>query len=509
MSSGFLSSGFLSSRFFLAAAAAACLFAGVNAAQAQSADLAELTAVEALVMLQGGKTTSAALVAAALERARAASDLNAFITLDEVGALAQAKAADEARKAGKPLGPLHGLPIVVKDNIHVAGLPSSAGTPALAAFMPKQDAPVVAALRNAGAIVLGKTNMHELAFGISGYNEAFHGAFVGVRNAYDRKLMAGGSSSGTAAAIGARIVAAGLGTDTGGSMRVPAALNGVAGFRPSVGRYDASGVAPISHTRDTPGPMGRTVADAALLDAVISGTPAAAPAVPAQTKLGVCRACFFINLDADTKAATETALGKLKAAGFQLVDVDMPGLAETNGKVSFPVALYEAYDDLQAYLAKYGTGLTVEAVAAKVASADVKGTYAALVIPRKLPGPDGLVDARPIYDAAIATGRPALQKLYADTFAKYGVAALVFPTTPHVAIEQNGAASSLENFILFIQNTDPGSNAGIPGLSIPAALSPAGLPIGIEVDGPAGSDRALLAIGLAIEQTLGRLPPPK
>src|SRR5690606_4018120 len=180
-------------------------------------DLDTLTARQAAADICAGKYTSEALVGAALERARARADLNAFITLDEAGALKAARAADAARKRGgcKPLG---GVPVVAKDNIEVAGLPASAGTPALKGFVPKADAPVVARLRAAGAIVLGKTNMHELAFGITGYNTAFRSSEqVGVRNAYDATKIAGGSSSGSGAAIGARIATAGLGTDTGGS----------------------------------------------------------------------------------------------------------------------------------------------------------------------------------------------------------------------------------------------------------------------------------------------------
>jgi mandelamide amidase len=132
------------------------------------------------------------------------------------------------------------------------------------------------------------------------------------------------------------------------------------------------------------------------------------------------------------------------------------------------------------------------------------------VIPRKLPGPDNsVVDAQPAYEAAIKTARPALQQLYRDTFAKNHLDAIVFPTAPKVAIDANPDSSSLANFLLFIQNTDPGSNAGIPGIQIPIALGAnSKLPVGMELDGPAGSDRKLLAIGLALEKLFVRLPPP-
>lgn len=470
-------------------------------------DFDQLTLTQAVADLRAGKVTSTALTTEALARAKANADLNAFVTLDEAGALKAAAAFDANDNKDKPLGD---VPIVIKDNIEVTGLPCSAGTPALKHYVPRADAPVVAKLRAAGAVIIGKTSMHELAFGISGYNTAFKtGAEFGVRNAYDRTLIAGGSSSGTGVAIGARIVAGGLGTDTGGSVRVPAALNGCASLRPTVGRYPQAGIAPISHTRDTAGPMAATAADVELLDRVIAGGEAVQAADLKQMRIGIVRS-MLTNLDADTNAAFQAAVAKMKAQGVTMVEIEMPQLAEFNGQVSFPVALYEAYDDLVAYLDHTGTGLSIEAMARDISSADVKGTYDGLVIPRKLPAPDGtLVDAKPIYDAAINSARPALQVLYSRTFADNRLDAIAFPTTPRVAIASNPDSSSLENFGLFIQNTDPGSNAGIPGIQIPIALGAVSkLPIGLELDGPAGSDRRLLALGMALEKVFGRLPAP-
>jgi Asp-tRNA(Asn)/Glu-tRNA(Gln) amidotransferase A subunit family amidase len=499
-------------RNFLLGSALASLViaAGVHSAPAQTApNLDTLTATQAAADICAGKITSTALTSAAIARAKANTKLNAFITLDEAGAMKAAAAFDASRKKGgcKPLG---GVPVVIKDNIEVAGLPSTAGTPALKGFVPKKDAPVAAKLRAAGAIIIGKTNMHELAFGISGYNGGFKtGPEPGVRNAYDASKIAGGSSSGTGAAVGARIVTAGLGTDTGGSVRVPCAVNGCASLRPTVGRYPQAGIAPISHTRDTAGPMAATVADIALLDRVVAGGSAVTPANLKEVRLGVDKA-MLANLDGDTESAFRTALDRLRSAGVTIVDVEMPQLGELNGKVGFPLALYEAYDDVVAYLKKSGTGVTIEEVAKSIASPDVKGTYDGLVIPRKLPGPNNtVVDARPAYDDAMKTARPALQALYRDTFAKNKLDAIVFPTVPKVAIAAQPDSSSLENFLLFIQNTDPGSNAGVPGIQIPVALGASSkLPVGIELDGPAGSDRRLLAIGMAMEKVFGRLPAP-
>ena len=490
--------------------AIACIAFSPSVHAQAAPDLDMLTTTQAAADLCAGKYTSEALVSAALARAKSLTDLNAFISLDEAGALKAAKAADAARQRKAACRPLDGVPVVIKDNIEVAGLPSTAGTVALKGFIPKSDAPVAAKLRAAGAVILGKTNMHELAFGISGYNAAFKtGKETGVRNAYDTTKMAGGSSSGTGAAIGARIVTAGLGTDTGGSVRIPCAVNGCASLRPSVGRYSQKGIAPISRTRDTAGPMAATMADVALLDRVIGGGAAPKPADLKKVRLGVV-AATLANLDADTKAAHEAAIAKMKAAGVTVVDVDMPKLMELNGSISFPVALYEAHDDMVKYLKASGAGISLAELAKGIASPDVKGTYDGLVIPRKLPGPNNtMVDAKGAYEAAIKTGRPALQKLYKETFSRNKLDAIVFPTVPKTAIPSNPESSSLANFGLFIQNTDPGSNAGVPGIQIPVALGAASkLPIGLELDGPAGSDRKLLAIGLALERVFGRLPAP-
>jgi mandelamide amidase len=490
------------------ALAVAALLA-VNLPDATAAQAA-LTAREIAQAVCSGKTRSTDEVRAALDRARDLKGWNAFIHVNEAGASAAASKLAAAKRAAR-CRPLAGVPIVVKDNIEVAGLPSSAGTPALAGYVPATDAPVVARLRAAGAIVIGKTNMHELAFGVTGWNPMSQtGPEPGVRNAWDRSRIAGGSSSGTGAAVGARVVPAGLGTDTGGSVRIPCAFNGCASLRPTIGRYPQAGIAPISHTRDTAGPMAAAMADVELLDRVIAGGPAAKPASLKTVRLGLA-APLLANLDADTRTAFDAALAKLKAAGVTVIEVDMPRLMELNGAIGFPLALYEAYDDMVAYLKHTGTGVTVEQMAERAVSPDVKGTYQGLVIPRKLPGPNNtVVDARPAYDAAMATARPALQALYKATFRTHRLDALVFPTVPVVALPATPESSSVPNFMLLIQNTDPGSNAGLPGLQIPIGLGGSSkLPIGMELDGPANSDRRLVAIGLAIEKLLGRLPAPE
>src|SRR5881628_475301 len=246
------------------------VLAGCASTSPRPVDVTDLGVADAAALIRAKKVTSVELTQAYLARAEANRDLNAFITLDGAAALKAARRADRDLALNLPKGVLHGVPLVVKDNVHVADLPNTAGTPGLRDFVPKEHAPTVKRLIGEGAVILGKTNMHELAFGVSGYNEAFFTAQpIGTRNPYDRTRIAGGSSSGTGAAIAARLAPGGLGSDTGGSVRIPAALTGGAGLRPTLGRYSQEGVTPIAHSRDTVGPMAQTVADVALLDSVV------------------------------------------------------------------------------------------------------------------------------------------------------------------------------------------------------------------------------------------------
>lgn len=479
----------------------------VNAASAQSASA---TAAEIVAAIRDKTVTAVSVVQAAITRAEQLKDLNAFIVLNTDAALTAARAVD----AGQKTGPLAGLPIVVKDNINTADMPTSGGTPALQNARPTRTAPSLQKLLDAGAIVIGKTNLHELAFGITSTNMAsFAGA---VKNPYDTSRIPGGSSGGTAAAIAARIITCGLGTDTGGSTRVPAALTGIVGLRPSVGdggaarRYDDAGlVIPISHTRDTVGPMGRTVADVALLDSVITGAPMVKPEPLSGKRFGV-PAAFWSGLDSDLEAVVKTARGKLEAAGVTMVDVDIAGLFELNGKVSFPLALHEPVADIPAYLKASGIeGVTLADIAGKVASPDVKGAFGAITA-------DAMGAA---YPDAMAVHRPALQRLYDAYLRDNRLDAILFPTTPAPAAAIDMAKGSGEmsinggkpvpTFDTMIRNTDPGSNAGLPGLSLFAGMTPGGLPVGLEIDGPVGSDIKLLGLGLSIESVLGSAPPPK
>ncbi|WP_322070540.1 indoleacetamide hydrolase [Paraburkholderia bannensis] len=472
-----------------------------------------LTSTQAVEAIRAGQLKAADYVATLIARAEALANLNALTALDVEGALAAARRIDALGANERSHLPLAGLPVVVKDNINTRVLPTSAGTPALEGFVAARHAPSVQRLVDAGAIVLGKANMHELAFGITSTNLAPHAG--PVRNPWDPERIPGGSSGGTAAAIAARIVPSGLGTDTGGSTRIPAALCGIVGLRPSVGdggtqrRYhDPHAVVPISHTRDTVGPMGRTVADVALLDGVITGMGPLAKAPIANLRVGL-PAPFWSELEAATEDVARAALAKLAAAGVTFVPVEMSDIFTLNDRVSMAIALHEPIEDLQAWLSANQTLVqTVADVAARIASPDVRAAYDAILADTR--GGD--------YQTAMTVWRPRLQQLYAQTFAANGLDALLFPTTRLAAVpidDLNGSSSvsidgsaPIDELEAYLRNTDPASNAGIPGLALPAGLTEAGLPVGLELDGPSGSDRRLLAIGLAFEEILGPLPAP-
>ena len=272
----------ISRRRFLGGAAATAVAPWMSAGAGSSAapsgskatgELTELGAVEAVALLSRGELSAVEYARALLNQCEAGRSLNAFITLRPEQVLAAARECDRRRQAGEQLGPLHGLPIPIKDSVNTAELPTTAGTPALRQFQPREDAPLVRALRQAGAIVLGKTNLHELSYGYTSNNHAY-GA---IHNPYDPSRIPGGSSGGTGAAIASRMAPLGVAEDTEGSIRVPAALCGIAGFRPTTGRYPTHGCVTISPLFDQVGPHARAVADRLLFDSAVTGSSASAP----------------------------------------------------------------------------------------------------------------------------------------------------------------------------------------------------------------------------------------
>ena len=230
---------------------------------------------------------------AMLDRYEASKYVNAIVAINRDALLQQARICDEQLATSQDTPPLLGIPLVLKANIDTAELPTSAATRALLENFPPFNAPVTDRLLQAGAIIFGKTNMHELAFGVTNN----HGAHGAARNPWDPELITSGSSGGTAAAVAAGIVPAGLGTDTGGSVRLPAAMCGISGFRPTTGRYPGEGIVPISHTRDTAGAMGRSIDDLILLDSILADTDNSADIEPGAMRLGVPRDYYYDNLE--------------------------------------------------------------------------------------------------------------------------------------------------------------------------------------------------------------------
>jgi len=525
----FKTSGAVSASTLLGSSAlVAC---GGNSTPALSSDeQLALTATQAVAALKSGSLSATTYVTTLIARAKAVSDLNAMITLDEIGALAAAKQFDTDRAAGKTLGALAGLPIVVKDNINTKGMKTTGGTSSLRNFQPKTNAPSVQKLLDAGAIILGKSNLHEWAFGATntnftlGIDPITKEATRPAKNPYDTNRIPGGSSGGTAIAVAARFAPAGLGTDTGGSTRVPSSFCGIAGFRPSVGdgpgkgrRYPdtATDAQPISTTRDTVGPMGRTVADIALLDAVITGGAMPTAKALKGLKIGI-PAAFWAGLDDSVKPVAVAAKQKLADAGVVFVDADLTGIMALNDTVSFPIALHEPVAAIPAYLTANGAPVTTVAqVQAGLASPDVVGAFGAIA---------GDVFAAAYAAAMVPTtgGRAQLQKLYKDYFTAQGVECVLFPTTLLAAPKIDAAKGSdkisytaggvektgQDTFLTCIRNTDPCTNAGLPSLSIPAGLTAGGMPVGMQIDGPLGTDVNLLSIGMGIEDVWGTIKAP-
>jgi indoleacetamide hydrolase len=489
-----------------AAGAKSPTVASVNGASTDGdADLCNLSAVEAVAHMSQGSLTSERYAQALLARCQSAHGLNAFITLEPARVLEAARARDREFQAGTKPGPLFGLPIPVKDSVNTRDYPTTGGTPALRHFRPMEDAPVVAALRAAGAVVLGKTNLHELSFGWTSNNLAF-GA---VRNPYDLSRIPGGSSGGTAAAIAARLAPLGVAEDTEGSIRVPAAFCGIAGFRPTTGRYSTRGCVPISPLFDQVGPHARSVADLALFDSVAAHDGHRLEATPLKgLRLGVVRDYWFADLDPEVERLTELAFVRLRDAGVQIIETTLPGLASLIDLTTNLVQNHDVRVALPRYLKEYGAGIGFETLVEQ-ASPDIQKVFRSDV----LPGGANFV-TESAYAAARDQYLPALRRLYQDYFSRTQVAAMVFPTTlvPAPAIGEETTVDvrgrPLPFEMVVARNIAPGSTAGLPGLVLPVGLTRGGLPVAIEFDAPGGTDRALLSLGLGLEGVLGKLPPP-
>lgn len=460
------------------------------------------TLTEAAAAMARGTLGAEELVSDLLMRKTSLGSINAFVSLDEERALRDARQADAERATGQLRGPLHGLPIAFKDNINIAGYVTTGGTPALRNFRPVKDALVAARLLNAGAIAYGKNGMHELAYGATSANASYGTP----RNPFDEARTSGGSSGGSGASVGARLVPASIGTDTGGSVRIPAAFCGAWGYRPTTGRWPTDGIVPISTTRDTPGPITLSASDMVLLDSVVTSSAPVAVSAIKGTRLGIPRKHFWDVVDSEVAAICMEALQRLVAEGAELVEVDPQALLEPYAAASMTLSIYEGKVALSAFLAKHGIPLTFAEVAELVASPDVREILLAQLDP-------ATAVSTSAYAAARTKHLPTLTSAYADLFRDNRIDALAFPVCrlPAPVLDQSAtvaiAGKILPIFPALIHNTDIGSVASLPGVSVPVGLTHAGLPVGLGLDFPFGNDQVLLAFSLAIE-TLFPVPSP-
>ncbi len=313
------------------------------------------TIADAAARLRDGRTTAVELVERCLDAiARRDGELNAFITVTDDDARAAAAQADRERAAGRPLGPLHGIPVSVKDLLDLRGLPTTAASRARAGHRAASDAPALAALRRAGVIFIGKCNLHEFAFGTTGADSAFGP----TRNPHAPAHVAGGSSSGSAVSVAAGMALASVGTDTGGSIRIPAAACGVVGLKPTFGELSCDGVVPLAPTLDHLGPLGLTVDDVAAVYRALAGGGAAVVAAGGggdggAIRIGLPRRYFLDLLDPAVRTAFEAALDRLRADGAELAAVDIPHAPEIHWTYRH-TQLREAYAAHAATLAARG-----------------------------------------------------------------------------------------------------------------------------------------------------------
>ena len=488
-------------------------------------DLTRLTAHELAARLRAGETTSRAITAAHLARAHATDHgLHAWLTIDDDRALEEADAADarlaaargEGEGAVAALHPLLGIPVALKDLVSVAGGQATAGSRILEGYRAPFDAHITDRLRDAGAVILGKTNMDEFAMGSS----TEHSAFGPTANPWDLGRVPGGSSGGSAAAVAAYQAPLGIGTDTGGSIRQPAALCGIVGMKPTYGRVSRYGIVAFASSLDQIGPFGRDVRDAAALLHAVSGrderdsTSAPVPVpddligLPAGDdeaaswlrgkRIGLPREYFVAGMEPGVEARVREAVAVLEAAGATVEEVSLPhtdyGLATyyivAPAEASANLARYDGVrfgysvrggdDYLANYLATRGQGFGAE-----VKRRIMLGTYALSA---------GYYDA--FYLKALKT-RTLIKRDF-DRLWEQGFDALVAPTSPSVAFRFGARMADPVQMYLSDACTLPVNIAGLPGISVPCGLSE-GLPVGLQLIGAAWSEARLFRAARAYE----------
>jgi Asp-tRNA(Asn)/Glu-tRNA(Gln) amidotransferase A subunit family amidase len=474
-------------------------------------DVVEKTIPELQAAMTSGAVTSRELVEQYLARIEAYDKrgprLSAMIAINP-RALEAAEALDRERRERGPRGPLHGIPIVVKDNYETEEMPTTGGSEALAGFETHRDAFQVARLRAAGAVLLGKTNLHELAAGIITVS-SLGGQ---TRNPYDPARTPGGSSGGSGAAVAASFAAAATASDTCGSIRIPAANNNLFGLRGTAGLSSRAGIIPLSHTQDIGGPVARTITDLAImLDATVgpdpddSGSLAGEGHVPASFRDGLkesalqgVRIGLLKNLfgtapeDEEVAGIVRKALDAIKPQGVELVEVTVPGLDETLQGSS--LINHEFKTDLIAYLSQFPN-----APVRSLADILEKGAFHAALETTFKQRNAVEPDAEAIRRAHAK--RAQAQRLIVGALDEHRLDALAYPTLRRrpVVVEEPQRGT----------NCQLSASTGFPALAVPAGFTEDGVPIGMELLGPAWSDAKLLAMGFAYEQAVKprRAPP--
>jgi len=473
--------------------------------------LTDLTLLELAAKLASGETTSVEATRACLARiAQVDGKVKAFLRLDEHGALAAAEASDARRKSGNPLGPLDGVPVAVKDIFLTEGVETTCASRVLQGFVPPYDATPVRLLKEAGTPILGKLNQDEFAMGSS--NES--SAYGPCHNPWDVTRTPGGSSGGSAAALAAREVFGTLGTDTGGSIRQPAALTNTVGLKPTYGRVSRYGVIAYASSLDAPGPMARTVGDvAALLQVLARHDPRDSTSAPADVpdyladlehgvaglKLGVPREYFVEGMDPEVEASVREALKAYERLGATLVDVSLP-----HTKYALATYYLLAPAEASSNLARY------DGVRYGLRARDAKGLKDMYGLTRDQGfGPEvkrrimlGTYALSAGYYDAYYLKAQKVRTLIRDDFAKAftQVDALVTPTSPVPAFKLGEKVNDPLSMYLMDVCTLPCNLAGLPGLSLPCGFTKTGLPIGLQLMGRPFDEAKLLRIARAFER---------
>ena len=473
------------------------------------AELASLTAHELGARYRSGETTPTQAVTEHLARIEALDRrVRAFLTVTREDALRRAAEADARFRAGTPRGPLDGVPIAVKDVLCTRGIRTTCGSKILERFVPPYDATVVARLFAAGAVLLGKLNMDEFAMGSS----TEHSAFFATRNPWDLARVPGGSSGGAAAAVAAGMAPLTLGTDTGGSIRQPAAFSGVLGMKPTYGRVSRYGLIAFASSLDQIGPFTRDAEDAALLLGAIAGAdPMDATAVDVPVpdyraalgqgieglRLGVPAEYFIDGMDPEVEQAVRAAIATLEKLGARTEPVSLPH-TEYGLAAYYVIAPAEASSNLARYDGvKYGLRASGARDLIDMYSKTRAAGFGAEVKRRVMLGT--YVLSAGYYDAYYGQAqkvRTLVRRDFDQAFARVDL--IVAPTTPGVAFKMGEKADPLQMYLNDIF-TIPVNLAGLPGVSIPGGFTRAGLPIGLQLIAPAFDEAALLRVAHAYQ----------